>query len=127
MPNRLSRCIRASRPTLPFTEMMSIGGSADVNTSIFVMEASYQERFLFRESGYSGNKQWSGGNRRFHAQKPKPQVRGDGILLVYRRLKRGRNGNDGEARRGSGVLDHIIVSGEAHLRWILISYAAFRT
>jgi hypothetical protein len=42
MPNRLRRFIRASRPTLPFTEMMSIGGSADVNTSIFVMEASYR-------------------------------------------------------------------------------------
>ena len=27
---------------LPFTELMSIGGSAHVNTSIFVMEASYR-------------------------------------------------------------------------------------
>ncbi len=27
---------------LPFTESKSIGGSADMNTSIFVMEASYR-------------------------------------------------------------------------------------
>jgi hypothetical protein len=27
---------------LPFTELMSIGGSAHVNTSIFVMKASYR-------------------------------------------------------------------------------------
>jgi hypothetical protein len=36
------RVARLSDTMLPFTELMSIGGSADVNTSIFVMEASYR-------------------------------------------------------------------------------------
>src|ERR1700675_1143534 len=39
------RVARVSDTMLPFTELMSIGGSADVNTSIFVMEASYRNAY----------------------------------------------------------------------------------
>ena len=36
------RVARLSDTMLPFTELMSICGSADVNGNIFVMEASYR-------------------------------------------------------------------------------------